>query len=58
MSKLSERRSDSPGQQPSSDALRPYEKPRILHRERLEAVAAECTLPGGKNDPTCVVGFS
>lgn len=38
---------------------KPYQRPRIIHRESLEAMAADCTLfPGGKSDPTCVVGFS
>ncbi|MEM8932950.1 MAG: hypothetical protein AAGE94_17325 [Acidobacteriota bacterium] len=42
-----------------ADTVRPYERPRILHRESLEAMAAECTgFPGGKSDPTCAVGFS
>jgi hypothetical protein len=37
---------------------RPYQRPRILERQPIEAVAAVCTVPGGKNDPTCLVGFS
>lgn len=37
---------------------RPYQAPRILERQAIEAVAAVCTVPGGKNDPTCLVGFS
>lgn len=37
---------------------RPYERPRIIHRESLEAMAADCSFTGGKGDPTCVVGFS
>lgn len=37
---------------------RPYLSPRILERQPIEAVAAVCTVPGGKNDPTCLVGFS
>ncbi|MCG8461197.1 MAG: hypothetical protein MI919_33340 [Holophagales bacterium] len=30
---------------------RPYEPPRILSRERLEAMAAACLQPGSKPDP-------
>ena len=38
---------------------RPYEPPRILHEETVEVMAAACGgTPGGKNDPTCLVGFS
>lgn len=37
---------------------RPYHKPRIVHQEALEAVAADCSVAGGKGDPTCIVGFS
>lgn len=38
---------------------RPYEKPAILWREPLEAMASECTsVPGGKSDALCVVAFS
>jgi hypothetical protein len=37
---------------------RPYQRPRILERQPIEAVAAVCSVPGGKNDPTCLVGFS
>ena len=37
---------------------RPYRAPQILERQPIEAVAAVCSVPGGKNDPTCLVGFS
>ena len=38
---------------------RPYERPRILWREPLEAMAAECDpVSGGKGDVTCVIAFS
>ncbi len=37
---------------------RPYSKPKVLLLEPLEAVAADCSVPGGKGDPTCIVGFS
>lgn len=37
---------------------RPYRAPKILERQPIEAVAAVCSVPGGKNDPTCLVGFS
>lgn len=37
---------------------RPYRAPRILERQPIEAVAAVCSVPGGKNDPTCLIGFS
>ena len=30
---------------------RPYRRPQILSRERLEAIAASCGQPGGKPDP-------
>ncbi len=43
---------------PLGPRRRPYEAPRILERQAIEAVAAVCTVPGGKNDPTCLVGFS
>lgn len=39
-------------------ARRPYRAPQILERQPIEAVAAVCSVPGGKNDPTCLVGFS
>lgn len=42
----------------SSPARRPYHAPRILERQPIEAVAAVCSVPGGKNDPTCLIGFS
>jgi hypothetical protein len=42
----------------NSRTRRPYQRPRILERQPIEAVAAVCTVPGGKNDPTCLVGFS
>jgi len=35
---------------------RPYKKPRILSRERLEAMAADCSASGGKSDATCTPG--
>ena len=38
---------------------RPYERPRILWRQALEAMATECdTVPGGKGDVTCTIAFS
>ena len=37
---------------------RPYASPRVLYTETLEAVAADCSVPGGKGDPTCLIGFS
>ena len=37
---------------------RRYQRPSIIHRESLEAMAADCSFPGGKGDPTCSVGFS
>jgi hypothetical protein len=42
----------------SRPARRPYLGPRILERQPIEAVAAVCSVPGGKNDPTCLIGFS
>jgi NAD(P)H-flavin reductase len=35
---------------------RPYKKPRILSREKLEAMAADCSTSGGKSDATCTPG--
>ncbi|MEM1204892.1 MAG: hypothetical protein AAGN66_16805 [Acidobacteriota bacterium] len=37
---------------------RQYVRPLIVHREPVESVAADCSIPGGKGDPTCGVGFS
>ncbi|MEM8932408.1 MAG: hypothetical protein AAGE94_14600 [Acidobacteriota bacterium] len=37
---------------------RPYAAPQIVWREGIEAMAADCTIPGGKNDATCILGFS
>ncbi|MEM6796730.1 MAG: hypothetical protein AAF725_22345 [Acidobacteriota bacterium] len=37
---------------------RRYARPAIIERQRVEAMAAECSFPGGKSDPTCAVGFS
>lgn len=37
---------------------RSYQKPKIVHLEALEAVAADCSVAGGKGDPTCIIGFS
>ena len=37
---------------------RPYQAPCIVWREAIEAMAADCTIPGGKNDATCILGFS
>ena len=43
---------------PGRRGRRPYQAPRILERQPIEAVAAVCSVPGGKNDPTCLIGFS
>ena len=37
---------------------RPYQRPRILQRERLEAMASDCAIPNGKSDSSCILGFS
>ncbi len=37
---------------------RPYKKPRILSREKLEAMANDCSVPNGKSGPPCLIGFS
>ncbi|MBK8170304.1 MAG: hypothetical protein IPK60_08140 [Sandaracinaceae bacterium] len=37
---------------------KPYERPRILYREPLEALAISCTSPGGKGDPINCPVFS
>lgn len=37
---------------------RRYVPPRIVLRETIEAMAADCNIPGGKNDATCILGFS
>lgn len=41
------------------DARKPYEKPRVLYREPLEAVAVACSPPG-KSGPaeSCSFGSS
>lgn len=37
----------------------PYEKPRVIFREPLEAVAAVCVPPNGKATPIdCFIGSS
>lgn len=36
----------------------PYSRPRIVHRELLEAMASDCSIPGGKADASCVLGYS
>jgi hypothetical protein len=42
---------DLPEEPPASKKKKkPYERPRILYRERLEAAATLCTPPG-KGDP-------
>lgn len=40
------------------EGRRPYTPPRIVERQSIESIAADCSLPGGKNDPTCIIGFS
>ncbi|MEM8993585.1 MAG: hypothetical protein AAGF23_02210 [Acidobacteriota bacterium] len=35
-----------------------YRAPAIVCRQRIETMAADCTIPGGKNDATCILGFS
>ncbi|MEM1177711.1 MAG: hypothetical protein AAGM22_05170 [Acidobacteriota bacterium] len=35
-----------------------YATPAIICRQRIETMAADCTIPGGKNDATCILGFS
>ena len=42
----------------ASRGRHPYKAPRILHRELLEAMASDCSIPGGKADASCVLGFS
>jgi len=37
---------------------RPYEKPRVLSREKLEAMAADCNMPGGKSTFPCTISSS
>ncbi len=37
---------------------RPYKKPCILSREKLEAMASDCSVPGGKGDAPCVIASS
>ena len=37
---------------------RPYKKPRVLSREKLEAMANDCSVPGGKGGAPCIIGFS
>jgi hypothetical protein len=41
---------------PASGKKKPYEPPKILYREELEAMAAVC-VPPGKGDPgACPIG--
>jgi hypothetical protein len=48
-----------PAAEEPGPARRPYERPRILWRQPLEAMATECdTVPGGKGDVTCTIAFS
>ena len=49
---------DTPPAARQAPERRRYLKPSILHRQPIEAMAAECGFPGGKTDPTCAVGFS
>lgn len=42
----------------ASRGRHPYKRPRITHRESLEAMASDCSIPGGKSDAVCVLGFS
>ncbi|MEM9557747.1 MAG: hypothetical protein AAGC60_26040 [Acidobacteriota bacterium] len=42
----------------ASSGRRPWRRPRILERQEVEALAADCTIPGGKSDATCLFGFS
>jgi hypothetical protein len=37
---------------------RAYTKPRIVSREKLEAMASDCGVPTGKSMSTCTLGFS
>jgi len=41
---------------PPAVAKRPYEAPRILSREPLEAIAATCSGPGKSNPGLCPTG--
>lgn len=54
-----DRRRRRPQESRAGEPRRPYERPRILWREPLEAMAAECdSVPGGKGDVTCTIAFS
>ena len=47
------------GDRSAPPAKKPYAKPRILLREPIESVAADCNITGGKSDRTfCTLGFS
>jgi len=48
-----ERKNDEPKRQ-----RKPYEKPAILYREPLEAVASSCTTSPGKSSPAESCSFS
>lgn len=37
---------------------KPWNRPRIVDRQSIEAMAADCGVAGGKSDPTCLVPFS
>jgi len=48
----------SAGAMPLEGTRKPYEKPRVLYREPLEAVAAACTpTPPGKSGPAEMCSF-
>lgn len=44
------------GGEPKSPGRRPYEPPRILWREPLEAVAVVCSPPGKADVTSCPLG--
>ncbi len=48
--------SDSPQSSEGSRKRRPYEPPRIVSREPLEAVATVCTAPGKADPFACPAG--
>lgn len=55
---LSEGSPIGPAQPPGRKPAKAYQRPRILSREPLEAMAATCTRPYGKAAGTCQTGSS
>lgn len=56
---ISKRDAAEPFVRDRARSKQPYEAPRIIYEDAVETMAASCnTNPGGKDDPTCLVGFT